>query len=1021
MVCPFIPVITMPDNSDLTVGAGLAYSLKFTDSNTHKISVDTIPENGYGWDAHLRLFVNNASLIQFMPPLNLLDPLTPNAGQNLTVKFRSGQANVYVDDIDVGYVVTVDGGTENGSLFYGINNTTDEYIVFSNALDGSVVELAGGTIGRALHVVGNGSDKTIVQSDDLGFNAAVSGTLVSFTNIAIKDSMIRSAALASSSKVKLDNVVIDGCTSDSIYVLHSVGLNGTTVSNCTFTVENPWGIDLRDSGVIANSLFTNNTSNTRFLFSITAANTTNTISGSTFSNNSAYSVDVYGLGTTNITGCTFSNNPGLYSEHIAMLVSTTDGYAAKAVLSDNVIDRTNIRVAGNSDGTVKATLTFSGVNILNSTVSGAGNIVFANGSTVTSTGDGSEGRNRGCIDLSKQTTTRNIPSSTINNIVITGYSNTAGALHVNGSNEVLFIGCTISNNVNTSPGGVGGALQVADSTYFPKVTLKDCLVTGNTAVQYGALATRYGASLIVDHCEITNNLGRSNGGPLGAVGGSSNHPDHIDIVNCYIHGNTCSNSYGQSIYVGGWADISITGTTMDCSLGIAPTMVDANSVIVISFKGDNVWTSDAPSLIKTYLRLADNANITGVTKIHSLSNVIYAEYGISVGSYNADATVYAVGGTASVTVNGHSLSLSGIGTYINSDGTNDFTTPYMVVNTSSSGSGSLLNGINDTTSTYVVIDHSVTDTSAVVNGDVTGKEKRFTCGDGRTIVGGTFSLVEGTTVSAHCDVDEHGAHVVSGSTISILGGTPTFSGNCIVGGTLLLGENATLANGTTITGVAGGEITGTINTRLLNTRTLLTMKNTIMRDCVMQYGKTNNQTVTLTGVTFTGGRDDYGVIFGSGGSGANVTLINCKITGCTGRFARVQCNGNGTSVTLDGCEIERNVVLHHDNNTKYIYIKNTNKLGRISCITSDAKSKGYIRIYKDSVLNFSMVNDINTALYCATSAGAYASVGTLTNGEWVEGGTCAVILNGTTHHVSGQGTFINKNGTGDWTDFTIID
>ena len=703
---------------------------------------------------------------------------------------------------------------------------------------------------------------------------------------------------------------------------------------------------------------------------------------------------------------------------------------------------------------------FSGVNILNSTVSGAGNIVFANGSTVTSTGDGSDGNSRGCIDLSKQTTTRNIPSSTINNIVITGYSNTAGALHVNGSNEVLFIGCTISNNVNTSPGGVGGALQVADSTYFPKVTLKDCLVTGNTAVQYGALATRYGASLIVDHCEITNNLGRSNGGPLGAVGGSSNHPDHIDIVNCYIHGNTCSNSYGQSIYVGGWADISITGTTMDCSLGIAPTMVDANSVIVISFKGDNVWTSDAPSLIKTYLRLADNANITGVTKIHSLSNVIYAEYGISVGSYNADATVYAVGGTASVTVNGHSLSLSGIGTYINSDGTNDFSTPYMVVNTSSSGSGSLLNGINDTTSTYVVIDHSVTDTSAVVNGDITGKEKRFTCGDGRTIVGGTFSLVEGTTVSAHCDVDEHGAHVVSGSTIAILGHTTNLAGNINLGGTLLLDNDCTLANGSTVTGVAGAKLDSTIPTVIRFTEQNSTCSISGITCGQITMGVIKGLSLNFSNVVFVKGQTAHYLMGGGYSAFTKCTIgdgISCNgtniasFTDCSITGTDIWATGGNSTMKYKNTYINK-VAIRSWRNNNHIFLTGTTVTGTIQIVggTYDGQTTifdshgdrgivftGCIRKYQSSVAptpndtevtyivagtTISLLNNVNATPIIGCAESNSVRVGTFSDDyktdTWTTGGTATIITaTGTTVKVSGEGTYINKDGT---TDLTVI-
>jgi len=97
MVCPFVPVISMT-NSDLTIAAGLAYQMQITDNNTHTFTADTIPSNGYGRDSYLQLFVNDSATVRFQSPLVLMNPLTPNAGHNITIKWRAGQALAYVDD-----------------------------------------------------------------------------------------------------------------------------------------------------------------------------------------------------------------------------------------------------------------------------------------------------------------------------------------------------------------------------------------------------------------------------------------------------------------------------------------------------------------------------------------------------------------------------------------------------------------------------------------------------------------------------------------------------------------------------------------------------------------------------------------------------------------------------------------------------------------------------------------------------------------------------------------------------------
>ena len=40
--------------------------------------------------------------------------------------------NAYVEDTDVGYIVTLNSGSQNGSLAYGLGNNVGNYIVFSD-------------------------------------------------------------------------------------------------------------------------------------------------------------------------------------------------------------------------------------------------------------------------------------------------------------------------------------------------------------------------------------------------------------------------------------------------------------------------------------------------------------------------------------------------------------------------------------------------------------------------------------------------------------------------------------------------------------------------------------------------------------------------------------------------------------------------------------------------------------------------------------------------------------------------
>lgn len=130
-VSPYVLLETFPNNTDLTVFPGRAYSHTFTDNNTHIISAATTPANAWCKDAFLQLTVKDASKVTFSG-INLMSPLRSNSGNNIIIKFRAGQVNAYVEDTDVGYVVTLNSGSQNGSLAYGLGNNVGNYIVFSD-------------------------------------------------------------------------------------------------------------------------------------------------------------------------------------------------------------------------------------------------------------------------------------------------------------------------------------------------------------------------------------------------------------------------------------------------------------------------------------------------------------------------------------------------------------------------------------------------------------------------------------------------------------------------------------------------------------------------------------------------------------------------------------------------------------------------------------------------------------------------------------------------------------------------
>ena len=326
----------------------------------------------------------------------------------------------------------------------------------------------------------------------------------------------------------------------------------------------------------------------------------------------------------------------------------------------------------------------------------------------------------------------------------------------------------------------------------------------------------------------------------------------------------------------------------------------------IIFEGNcTISTVLSPNGANTNIYIVENASVT-LTGAR-----IVAHQNISIGSYNQDQTVYTVGGSATVVYSGGSTVLSGIGTYINSDGTNDFTTPYMVVNTSSSGSGSLLTGIVGS-ARYLVVAHTITDTSAVLSDDVSGRVMNITTGDGRTIVGGTVSVPEGSTVSVHTTQDEHGAAQVAGSTVTVTGGSTTLSGTCILGGTFSPTGGLVISNGSTVSGVGSGVT--------LQLDGILWLNDTARRDVALK-----NMTIScssyiadramvevchntrLTGCTFTDYRARYGAVSKSNQPSAISYLENCLIdqprNGATGENVTCAIDVAAGTLSLSGCTV----------------------------------------------------------------------------------------------------------------------
>ena len=631
MVCPFIPTIEM-SNSDLTVAAGLSYKMtyKSNTATTHTITADTIPTLAYGWDTHLQLFVDDNTTVNFQSPLVLEDPLTPNAGHNMTIKWRNGQALAYVDDTDVGYIVTVTAGTENGSLYYGLTNDVGEYITFANTTDGQSITIDDAAIlTRNINVIGNGTDNTEIY---VTTSSPFRKDSCTYTNFSISCA-ITSGELFMGSKIMMDNVRI-----------HDVNVTAPTH---IFWLSN--GCVVRNSEFIDLTAFVSN--NIGVFYSVYGECIIENCKFKNISPNNLVAIRGYYTSTNNKT---ISIKNCLFEECYALVTRASHAEISGCTFATS---GANIYIS-HSDGSG----TFSGTNILNSTVSGAGSIILSTGTTLTSP------EKTGKINLSGNT---NYLTNDLGTITIDGLTITNGlyfGIYIQNGNVVNLTNCNVTGNTvgdafihinsiaNISGGTYGiveldlgatlnlsgrvnvrknitgrGLVNLADNTII------DCTGNTNTSVILmgaGSIGDE-GAVIVGSGCKVVT----SGGSTVSITGGT------------YYSINNASNAptTAQAPYVYGYATVKDSGVYVPVELqnGVV-TQVDALVLSRMSCHDARIALMDdcATRHIKYYVKPNDlTKKLDGTaSKLDGTDGDVMTEFPKSHFLYTENGTVATSGG-----------------------------------------------------------------------------------------------------------------------------------------------------------------------------------------------------------------------------------------------------------------------------------------------------------------------------------------------------------------------------------------
>ena len=163
----YMPIETVDvsvSSPSVTMQAGHAYFIN-AQSKAVTLNTETIPDNHFGLEGHLEIFVSGTGYVVTGTNVVLSQPLEPDSVNNCTVRFHDGKAIISVEDHIAGYVV-INGSTSGaGSLYYGISTASEKFIAFNDTLAGTVISLAGATANDEKHLVGNGYQDTILTGN----------------------------------------------------------------------------------------------------------------------------------------------------------------------------------------------------------------------------------------------------------------------------------------------------------------------------------------------------------------------------------------------------------------------------------------------------------------------------------------------------------------------------------------------------------------------------------------------------------------------------------------------------------------------------------------------------------------------------------------------------------------------------------------------------------------------------------------------------------------------------------------
>jgi predicted outer membrane repeat protein len=423
--------------------------------------------------------------------------------------------------------------------------TIDNKDLTIKSVNGAAVTIIDGSAGGKVVTFQNGADSTLIGLTIRNGNGSTSyGGGISISN---SSPTIRDAIVTNNTSARAGGIYV--ATSGS-----TVTINNSTLSANTCSFEGgALYLASGASAVVSNTLFDNNTvsgggGKGAAIYLNSSANAALTISGSTFTKNSAstYGGAIYasssgGTVTVNISSSIFTAS------------DTTDA-GTIAATSNSSNNRGGVMYMTDSGGTFNLTISDSTIEYGHTTLEGGG-MYLSNLDSTTISGStfaDNSGANGGFLQ----------------------YTNSGG-------NSISFTDSIIRNNRAT--GNSQGAMYMAGGS----ISFDKCSITGNSAPDRGGAGTISGSATSPTTTTIQNSFVTGNktntfegGGFWLTDDGSSSHT--VNIINSTFSGNYAGTS-GGGIHRTGTAAVTIINSILWNNGGGSLMDVDINGTVIASY------------------------------------------------------------------------------------------------------------------------------------------------------------------------------------------------------------------------------------------------------------------------------------------------------------------------------------------------------------------------------------------------------------------------------------------------------